>query len=34
MRKAYSITELGKKAVPLFKRLEDTEKEILEKIRE
>jgi len=34
MRKAYSITGLGKKAVPLFKRLEETEKEILEKVRE
>jgi len=28
MRKAYALTGLGKKAVPLFKRLEETEKEI------
>jgi len=28
MRKAYSITGAGKKVVPLFKRLEETESEI------
>jgi len=30
MRKAYSITAKGKGVVPLFRRLEETEKEILE----
>ena len=34
MMKAYQITGKGKKVVSLFKRLEETEKEILEKVRE
>jgi len=34
MMKAYSITAAGKKVVSLFKNLEETEKEILEKVRE
>jgi DNA-binding HxlR family transcriptional regulator len=33
MRKAYNITTKGKKMVPLFKRLEDTEGEILSAIK-
>lgn len=33
MKKAYTITEKGKKVVPLFKRLEETERDILSSIR-
>ena len=34
MKKAYNITGQGKKAVPLFKSLEEIERERLEKARE
>jgi len=34
MRKAYTVTVNGKKMVPLFKTLDDTEREILERMRE
>jgi len=33
MRKAYELTGKGKKMVPLFARLKETEKDILEMVR-